>query len=141
LIVARRADPQTINSEQKEQYSASVRACCALARSFAESGYDVAIDDVLEPLAVTSFWISELKECDVRVVILHPRLDVVLARGLARKKYVAEHHVRNQHAAVGRWSSKLRVDSSDLSVEETLHAVSQVLDCSQLFCGLNDNGV
>jgi hypothetical protein len=37
---------------------------------------------------------------DVRIVFLYPRLDVLLARGVERKKKVAEHHIRNQHAAI-----------------------------------------
>src|SRR5262245_28989755 len=67
LIVAGLADHQAVSTEQAQQYIDSVRACCALARSFAESGYDVAVDDVLDPESTASFWIPQLKNYDVRV--------------------------------------------------------------------------
>jgi hypothetical protein len=141
LIVAGLADPQIVNPSQQQQYSDSVRACCALARSFEQSGYIVAIDDVLEPYAAASLWMPELEGFDDRLVILHPRLEVVLARGLARRKMLAVHLDRSQHAAVARWPSRLRVDSSDLSVEQTLDAVSRVVDCSRLAEVVSNNGV
>ena len=49
LIVQGLAEPQEPGALQDEQYRTAVAAACDLARTFAEAGYDVAVDDVLEP--------------------------------------------------------------------------------------------
>jgi predicted kinase len=56
LIVAGCADPQRPGTLQSEQYTLGVRACLALARTFLDASYDVAIDDVLEPPTFERNW-------------------------------------------------------------------------------------
>lgn len=128
LIIAGRVDPQSVSRGQARQYAESVRACCTLARSFAEDGYDVAVDDVLDPPSVAGIWKPALEGYDAGLVILHPALAVVLARASGRDKRVAEHHIRSQHAAMRLWPAELCVDSGKLSVEETVVSCSAVLE-------------
>ena len=127
LIVAGRADPQAAGDLQSAQYALSVRACCALARSFADGGYDVAVDDVLEPTAVERHWRPALTGADWRLVIVLPTLDEVLARAHARTKRVREEHSRAQHAACSAWGAEHRIDTTGLSTEASLAAVRQRL--------------
>jgi predicted kinase len=61
LIVSGRADPQARSDLQGLQYRLSVEATCALARAFANSGCDVAIDDVFEPAAFARDWRRQLE--------------------------------------------------------------------------------
>ena len=132
LIVAGRADPQVLTELQAAQYEVTVRACCALARTFADAGYDVAIDEGFGPEETLSLWKPALEDRDARLVILHPSLKSVLQRGASRAKHVLEEHVLTQHASVGRWPVHVRVDSSLQSIEETVQHASQVLTKSSL---------
>jgi chloramphenicol 3-O-phosphotransferase len=127
LIVAGRADPQDGGSVQSEQYALSVRACCALARAFDADGYDVALDDVLEPGAFEREWRPALAGLEWRLIALLPRLDEVLARSRGREKRVREEHSGAQHAACSAWGTEHRVDTTGLSVDESLGLVRRRL--------------
>ncbi|MGD9893183.1 MAG: AAA family ATPase [Dehalococcoidia bacterium] len=128
LIVAGRADPQQPGELQSEQYQLSVRACMALARSFLESGYDVAIDDVFDPVAFERDWRPLVAGLQWRAVIVLPSLEETLARSRAREKRVLEMHTRDQHAASQGWPASVRVDSTDLSIDESLTLVQRIID-------------
>ena len=123
LIVAGRADPQQPGSLQGEQYALSVRACCALARVFLDDGYDVAVDDVLEPAAFERYWRSLLDRLEWRLVVVLPTLEEVLRRSRGRAKRVLEEHSRAQHAACAAWPLEYRVDTTGLTVAEGLALV------------------
>ena len=123
LIVAGRADPQQPGSLQGEQYALSVRACCALARVFLADGYDVAVDDVLEPAAFDRYWRPLLDGLDWRVLVLLPTLEEVLRRSHARPKRVLEQHSRAQHAACAAWPAQQRVDTTGLTPAQSLALV------------------
>jgi hypothetical protein len=111
---------------QGEQYALSIRASLALARTFLDGGYDVAVDDVLEPAAFERLW-TPLLEADAgvnwRVVVVVPALDTVLERSRGREKRVLEAHSRAQHEACSDWPAQYRVDTTGLSVEESLTLV------------------
>lgn len=141
LIVTGREDLQSVSDRQADQYALSVGACCALARSFADAGYDVAIDDVLEPLPTRSLWMPGLDGLDVRLVVLHPSLEVVLARGGARHKRVNEQHVRAQHESLAGWPQEFRVDSTHQTTEHTLIEASRILERESLKSTLSRDGV
>ena len=95
LIVAGYADPQVTGDLQSEQFHLSVRACCVLAREYLDSGYDVAIDDVLFPgAAFDTSWRRHLAGIEWRVVIIHPTVEETLARSSNREKKVSERLVR-----------------------------------------------
>jgi chloramphenicol 3-O-phosphotransferase len=127
LIVAGRADPQQPGTLQGEQYAISVRACVAIARVFLRGGYDVAIDDVLEPAAFERDWRPALAALDWRLVIVLPSLTETLRRSAAREKRVQARHSRAQHAACAAWPAELRIDTSGLSVEASLALLELVL--------------
>jgi predicted kinase len=120
LIVAGRADPQQPGSLQGEQYALSVRACCALARTFLEEGYDVALDDVLEPAAFERYWRPLLDGVDWRLVVVLPALEEVLRRSRLRAKRVLDEHSRAQHAACSAWPADVRIDTTELTLDESL---------------------
>ena len=86
LIVAGRADPQGAGEVFGEQYDLSVEACVRLAATFAVAGYDVAIDDVLEPPAFERVWAPALSGIPYTLLILMPELDEVLMRARGREK-------------------------------------------------------
>ena len=105
LIVSGLAEPQDTTSPlQHRQYEISVRASCALALSFLADGYDVALDDVLEPDAVARLWQPFLAGIDYTMVIVIPTLDETLRRSAARQKDVRRRSpVSNtRHRCVGR---------------------------------------
>ncbi len=123
LIRSGLADPQEESDLQARQYELAVRASIALARVFAQEGYDVVIDDALEPSPFDDLWRAELAGLDYRVVVLLPSLDETLRRSEARDKRVQERHTRSQHAALQAWDPGVRVDATDLTPAQTLDAV------------------
>jgi chloramphenicol 3-O-phosphotransferase len=80
LIVSGLADPQRPGELQAEQYDVSVAATCALARAFASGGYDVVVDDVLEPGPFELCWRPRLEGLRWEVVIVLPSLAETLER-------------------------------------------------------------
>ena len=56
LIVSGLADPQVPGPLQAEQYDTSVAACYTLVREFVGSGYDVAVDDAVDPKGFERPW-------------------------------------------------------------------------------------
>jgi chloramphenicol 3-O-phosphotransferase len=127
LIVSGRADPQQPGDLAGEQYGLSVAACCALAGPFLAAGYDVAIDDVFEPAAFEAYWRPRLGDRAFALVIVRPSLEATLARSARRQKRVLEQHTRSQHEATGGWDARFVVDTTGLSVEESLERVEAVI--------------
>lgn len=127
LIVSGRADPQQPGPLQGEQYGLSAAACCALARTFLAGGYDVAIDDVFEPEAFRACWQPLLADLTPRLVVVLPSLEETLRRSAARTKRVQERHTRAQHAASLGWPAARRVDTTGLSVAESLALAEQAI--------------
>lgn len=127
LVVRGLADPQSPGELQAEQYALSVEATCALARVFAAGGYDIAIDDVLEPEAFERWWLPRLDGLAWKVAIVLPSLDETLARSRARLKRVLEAHTTSQHAACSRWLPAHRIDTTGLTVEESLRSLGELL--------------
>jgi chloramphenicol 3-O-phosphotransferase len=127
LIVSGLADPQRPGAIQEEQYEASVSATCALARTYAAAGYDVAVDDVLEPDAFEQHWRPELAGLDWQVVVVLPSLDETLARSSRRTKRLMEEHTRDQHERCSAWPEQTRVDTTGRSIDDSLQLVEQAL--------------
>ena len=123
LIVGGAADPQQPGDRPAEQYALSIAATCALARAFAGGGYDVAVDDVLAPGAFERLWRPQLDGLDWMLVVVLPSLDEALARSASRGKRVLEEHTRAQHALCSSWPAGVRIDTTGLSVEESLALV------------------
>jgi predicted kinase len=127
LIVAGRADPQHPNPLQAEQYVVSVDATCALARAFLAGGYDVAVDDTLEPAPFEAYWQPRIERLIWKVVIILPSLDETLARSAGRAKRVLEAHTRAQHTASLGWATRYRVDTTGRTPEESLPLVQTII--------------
>ena len=128
MIVGGLADPQQPNELQSRQYELSVRACAALARVFLDDSYDVALDEVFPPDAFARSWRPLLDGLQWQLLVILPWLEETLRRSRARQKRVLEQHTRDQHAASLLWPEELRVDTSGLTVEESLAAVRRLLD-------------
>ena len=128
LIVSGRADPQELSPLQAEQYATSVAACCALVREFVGSGYDVAVDDAVDPEGFKVHWLPHLSGVEHSVVVVRPSLETVLERGAGRSKRVRSDVVRDQHAAAARWPSRRTVDTTGQSVEESLEDARRLID-------------
>jgi predicted kinase len=123
LIVAGRADPQVQNATQAEQYEHSVLACVALARVFVATGYDTVITDPFDPPAYARYWCTALEGVHHDIVIVLPSLEETLARSRGRAKRVLEVHTRNQHAAAQGWPEEQRIDTTGLSIADSLAAL------------------
>jgi chloramphenicol 3-O-phosphotransferase len=124
LVVQSLANPQEPGAVQEEQYRTAVAATCALVRTFAEAGYDVAVDDVLEPERFERDWRPRLAGLDMRLVVLLPSLDETLARAALRgDKRVREQHIRGQHDRCRAWPPEHRIDTTGLTPDESLGLV------------------
>ena len=106
LIVSGLADPQAPGPLQAEQYDTSVAACCALVREFVGNGYDVAVDDAVDPEGYERHWLPRLGGIECSVVVVRPSLETVLERDASRSKRVRPDLVREQHAAASRWPTR-----------------------------------
>lgn len=127
LIVSGLADPQSAGPVQAEQYGTSVAACCALIREFVRAGYDVAVDDAVDPAAFERHWVPRLEGIEYSVVTVCPNLETVLKRSAGRPKQVRPDVVRDQHAAASQWPTGQTIDTSEQSVGESLEAVHRLL--------------
>lgn len=127
-IVGGYLDPQQASEAQGQQYEDSVRACCALARSFLADGYDVTIDDTIYKDAFETVWRPALGEIVATILIVLPDLRTTLDRADARDKRVADAVVVSQHGAAEKWPREHRLDTTGLTVEASLRlAVSRGL--------------
>ncbi len=127
LILSGLTDPQESSDLGEEQYRLSVEATCALARTFANGGCDVAIDDVFEPVAFGRYWMSQLDGLTWKLVIVLPSLAETLARSAQREKRVMERHTRTQHTRCADWDAAKRIDTTGLDVEQSLALVLERL--------------
>ena len=127
LIVSGLADPQKASDLQEEQYRLSVEATCALARTFAIGGCDVAVDDVFEPAAFVRYWKPVLDGLTWKLVVVVPSLDETLARSARREKRVMEERTRTQHARCAEWDAERRIDTTGLTVDQSLALVLERL--------------
>jgi hypothetical protein len=128
LIVQGLVDPLDVAQPgQAGQWVAAVEAACGLARAFAGHGIDVAIDDVMSPPDVERHWRPLLAGLPADLVVIRPRRQVVLERGRRRLKTVPEGLVVQQYEESALWDSDRVLDSSDLSVAESVEALTGLL--------------
>jgi chloramphenicol 3-O-phosphotransferase len=120
FIVSPQADPQLPGAEQSRRYEAAVKACCALARAYLDSGFDVALDDVLPPDVFERLWRPQLSGVRWQIVIVLPALHETLRRSRARSKRVRGEITIQQHDAVSAWPAEAQLDTTKLSVDESL---------------------
>ena len=122
LIVAGLADPQAGGSLAGRQYAVSVQACIALAPAFLADGYDVAVDDVMQPDAFEAYWRPVLADLAFRLIVVLPELEETLQRSAVREKRVRPDLTRQQHAASLNWPQELRLDTTRLDIASSLEA-------------------
>lgn len=124
LLVQGLVDPRAVGEPgQVEQWQASITATCALVRSFAESGIDVAVDDVLLPADAETLWRPMLNDLSTHLVVVLPSLDEALARGRNRDKQVPEHIVTSQYDGSARWPRQRQLDTTGQTVGESVKAL------------------
>ncbi|PPK93508.1 chloramphenicol 3-O-phosphotransferase [Kineococcus xinjiangensis] len=124
-----RVDPRDAHHpDQSRQWLAAVRATCALARSYADSGLDVVVDDVLRPSDARGVWEPELHGLPLRLVAVLPSLRACLERGAQRGKEVPEALVRLQYEASRRWESERQLDTTGQDVEESAAALVRLAE-------------
>jgi hypothetical protein len=61
-------------------------------------------------------------------VVLYPDLDIALQRAAQRVKRVPPDIIRDQHGAAALWPEQFRVDTGDISVEESLALIDRLID-------------
>jgi chloramphenicol 3-O-phosphotransferase len=124
LLVQGLVDPRAVGEPgQAEQWQASVTATCALVRSFAESGIDVAVDDLMLPADAEDVWQPMLNGLSTHLVVVLPSLEEALARGRSRDKHVPVHLVTSQHDGSARWPPQRQLNTSGQTVGESVNAL------------------
>lgn len=128
-VVSGLADAVPWTDETERQFRVAERAACAVARTYADAGFMVAIDHCRNPQRLDELIQGELKGYDVRKVLLLPDLETNLQRNATRtnKSFdpaVLEETIRFTNAAYreGIPEGWQVVDNSDLSVAQTLSA-------------------
>jgi chloramphenicol 3-O-phosphotransferase len=127
MIVSGLADPQSGSPVVAEQYETAAQACCALARTFLSAGYDVTVDDAETPHGFKEHWEPHLTGLRWKVVVIRPDLQTTLRRNDGRTKNVRTDIIRRQHADAAQWPVELTVDTTGLTVAESLRRVEQIL--------------
>ena len=109
-------------------------SAASTAKLYAQSGFAVVIDDVISSEDVSSMFEPAFDEFSFCKIFLQPRLEVALERSRTRtnKNFdpsILEEPIRQIYA----WMSVqelpndwLRIDSSDLSVEQTVDAILEL---------------
>jgi predicted kinase len=119
--------------EARRQISLRRKNIRLLAESFAEGGFTPVIDDVLTNATALDGY-RALSPGPVAFVQLLPTRDVVLARDAARDKQVAATwlHLDDEARAWPQPRPGLWLDTSELSVDETVIAIKDRSDEAQL---------
>jgi chloramphenicol 3-O-phosphotransferase len=92
-------------------------------RSFAESGIDVAVDDLMLPADAADVWQPKLNGLSTHLVVVLPSLEEALARGRRRDKHVPGHLVTSQHHGSARWPRQRQLDTTGQTVAESVNAL------------------
>jgi chloramphenicol 3-O-phosphotransferase len=128
LLVQGLVDPRAVGEPgQAEQWQTSAAATCALVRSFAESGIDVAVDDLILPADAEDVWQPMLAGLPTYLVVVLPSLEEALARGRSRDKHVPGHLVASQHEGSARWPRQRQLDTTGQTVGESVSALLERL--------------
>lgn len=127
FILGGRADPQVVNDEQERQYLSSVRATAAAARAFHADGYSVSVVEVFPHSRFDRTWATLLTGIPWKIVVVRPSLEVTLSRSRSRTKKVHEEHSTTHHAETAGWPAKHQLDTTALSVEQSLAAFERLL--------------
>jgi len=131
MVTSGLASPLEWTDETDRQFGLAIRASAALAQVYSHSGFAVAIEGGMDP----EFVEAALEEQDLRDrmvgIVLHPRLDVALARNRARQTKSFDtsilegvmreiDHDLARDAARPGWHE---LDNSDESVDSTVERI------------------
>jgi ADP-ribose pyrophosphatase YjhB (NUDIX family)/chloramphenicol 3-O-phosphotransferase len=114
-----------------EQIALAHRNACALARNFALTGLTAVIDDIVEERADLDRCLEELAGFDVAFVTLLPDADALRTRDQGREseKRVGRRSSDLQRIIADNGETRgLRLDTSGLTVEETVTAILERID-------------
>ncbi len=126
------------SDETTRQFALARAAAVATAVGYAEAGFAVALDDVGFPAEAQSLFVEPLSAFPVYKVLLLPKLDTALNRNAERTNKRFEtaalvetirglHKTFTQQARDFRAAGWLVIDSSELSLEETVaHILNSV---------------
>lgn len=119
-------------AEADAQLAVRRRNLCALAGNYAAAGFDVFIDDiVLWPGLLQTY--RELLNRPLHFVVLAPSLQAAERRDAGRHKQVLQFW-RGMDAELRAWTDQpgVRLDTSDLTLAQTVDAVAERLDAALL---------
>jgi len=131
-VVAGISDPiGSWNDETESQFRLARKGAAQLARTYAEADFTVVIDDVITPEHFQSHYLPHLSGIQCHQIMLMPRLEIALARNAQRSKVVDASQRNVLISAWHRHAGQLdlaslgwqRIDSSDLSVDETVNEI------------------
>jgi chloramphenicol 3-O-phosphotransferase len=120
--------------ETGRQFRLARMSAATTTKLYASNGFAVVIDDVISSDDVSSLFEAPFAEFDFHKIFLQPRLEVALERSRTRtnKNFdpgFLEEPIRQIHA----WMSAqelpndwLRLDSSELSLEQTVDAILEL---------------
>ena len=124
----------TWTEETGRQFSLARESATSTAKLYATNGFAVVIDDVISSEDVSSIFEPVFAEFDFHKILLQPKLEVALERNRTRtnKNFdpsFLEEPIRQIHAWMSaqklprNWS---KLDSSDLSLEQTVAAILEL---------------
>ena len=121
-------------TETSRQFMLARRTAAQAARTYAEAGFAVAIDDVIFPDEAEELFVEPLSAFPLYKILLRPSLEVALARNASRTnksfdtasliQTIAELH-RNMDADHFKASGWAVIDNTNLSIDQT---VEQILE-------------
>ncbi len=134
MVVSGRASPLDWNDETERQFGLAVEGSVALAGIYSRAGYAVVIEGGLDPAAARRALLDQGLADRLVGVVLHPRLDVALARNRARTHKgfdtsVLEDAMRHIDDDLRRepppegWST---LDNSDEPMEQTVERILSI---------------
>lgn len=115
--------------DQVARWETVVGASCALARSFAERGIDVVVDDVLMPAAADDVWRPLLNGLRTRLAVILPTVEQCLRRNAARPgKQIPADLIRDQHAENTRWRPERCLDTTGEDIATSAARLARLIE-------------
>jgi len=130
-VVSDLSDPiGSWDAETERQFKLAREAAAATTKTYAKAGFAVAIDDLILPEQAETHYDKISGGNEVYKILLKPSLEVVLARNAHRQdpnQQVLEEVIEAVYQAFAQeafnWTKWIIIDSSHLSVEETVEAI------------------
>lgn len=131
FVVSGRASVFEWTEETTQQFALARGAAVGMARSHAEAGFAVALDDVVFPAEAEQLFAGPLQAFEVHKVLFLPRLDIALTRNAERtyKPFdtaVLVETIKNLHKMFAEQEQDFRaagwrvLHSSEETLEETI---------------------